>query len=60
MANPMGHRARCTVCGAEGIVTSPGEGKLECCSRRMEDAAAQRSPRSAQPSPASEPIRPER
>ncbi len=36
MANQVGKRYVCTVCGAEFIVTRGGDGKLHCCGKKME------------------------
>ena len=36
MANQVGKRYECTVCGAEFIVTRGGKGELSCCGKKME------------------------
>jgi hypothetical protein len=36
MANQVGKRYVCTVCGAEFIVTRGGDGELHCCGKKME------------------------
>jgi hypothetical protein len=36
MANQVGKRYACTVCGAEFIVTRGGDGELHCCGKKME------------------------
>ncbi len=36
MANQVGKRYICTVCGAEFIVTRGGDGELHCCGKKME------------------------
>jgi hypothetical protein len=36
MANQVGKRYVCTVCGAEFIVTRGGEGEMHCCGKKME------------------------
>jgi competence CoiA-like predicted nuclease len=36
MANQVGKRYVCPVCGAEFIVTRGGEGELHCCGKKME------------------------
>jgi len=36
MANQVGKRYVCAVCGAEFIVTRGGDGELHCCGKKME------------------------
>jgi hypothetical protein len=36
MANQVGKRYVCTVCGAEFIVTRGGDGEMHCCGKKME------------------------
>jgi len=36
MANQVGKRFKCTKCGAEVIITRPGEGTVKCCGQPME------------------------
>jgi competence CoiA-like predicted nuclease len=36
MANQVGKRYACTVCGAEFIVTRGGKGVLHCCGKKIE------------------------
>jgi desulfoferrodoxin-like iron-binding protein len=36
MANQMGKRYRCVVCGAEVILTKGGEGQIRCDGQPME------------------------
>jgi hypothetical protein len=36
MANQVGKRYVCTICGAEFIVTRGGKGELLCCGKKME------------------------
>ena len=36
MANQVGKRYMCTVCGAEFIVTKAGAGALTCCDKPMQ------------------------
>jgi len=36
MANEVGKRYKCKICGAEFIVTRAGKGKLRCCGQDME------------------------
>jgi hypothetical protein len=36
MANQVGKRYVCPVCGAEFIVTRGGKGELHCCGKKME------------------------
>lgn len=36
MANQVGKRYVCTVCGAEFIVTRAGEGEMKCCGKPLE------------------------
>ena len=36
MANQVGKRYVCTVCGAEFIVTRGGDGEMYCCGKKME------------------------
>jgi len=36
MANQVGKRYQCNVCGSEFIVTRGGEGQLVCCGQPMQ------------------------
>ncbi|GBD13111.1 hypothetical protein HRbin24_01134 [bacterium HR24] len=36
MANQVGKRYQCGVCGSEFIVTRGGEGQLHCCGQPMQ------------------------
>ncbi len=36
MANQVGKRYQCGVCGSEFIVTRGGEGQLNCCGQPMQ------------------------
>jgi len=36
MANVVGKRYRCTVCGSEIIITKAGTGAVVCCGKPME------------------------
>lgn len=36
MANEVGKRYVCRVCGGEVIVTRKGDGELYCCGKKME------------------------
>jgi competence CoiA-like predicted nuclease len=36
MANQVGKRYVCPVCGAEFIVTRGGDGEMHCCRKKME------------------------
>ena len=36
MANQVGKRYRCTVCGAEVIITKGGDGEITCDGKPME------------------------
>ncbi len=36
MANQVGKRYVCTLCGAEFIVTRGGDGEMHCCGKKME------------------------
>jgi hypothetical protein len=36
MANQLGKRFECTVCGTEVLCTKAGEGVVECCSQEMQ------------------------
>jgi hypothetical protein len=36
MANQVGKRYVCRVCGGEVIVTRKGDGELHCCGKKME------------------------
>jgi competence CoiA-like predicted nuclease len=36
MANQVGKRYVCPVCGAEFIVTRGGDGEMHCCGKKME------------------------
>jgi Desulfoferrodoxin, N-terminal domain len=36
MANQLGKRYQCDVCGTETLCTKPGSGAVECCAKPME------------------------
>jgi transcription elongation factor Elf1 len=36
MANQLGKRFECTVCGAEVLCTKAGEGTVHCCGQAMQ------------------------
>ncbi len=36
MANQLGKRFECTVCGAEVLCTKAGEGAVHCCGQAMQ------------------------
>lgn len=36
MANKQGERRQCSECGGEAIVTTAGDGTLECCGKEMQ------------------------
>lgn len=36
MANQLGRRYECTVCGSTVLCTKAGEGEIHCCSQAME------------------------
>ena len=36
MANQLGKRYRCSVCGSEAMCTKAGTGVIECCGKPME------------------------
>jgi hypothetical protein len=36
MANQLGKRYKCAVCGTEVLCTKAGEGSTTCCSKEME------------------------
>jgi desulfoferrodoxin-like iron-binding protein len=46
VANQLGKRYRCSVCGTEALCTKAGDGSIVCCDKEMEVQAANPLPSS--------------
>jgi hypothetical protein len=46
MANLLGKRYKCSVCGTEVLCTKAGEGETTCCGRKIEEVKARPIPSS--------------